>query len=96
MKIVTANRLTDGVVVYRAEDGGWTTAFDLARSFTPEAAADALAAALDESRLVVGAYLVEVGEAGFTRRERQRETIRARGPSVGHSLDWRGAEAGDA
>jgi hypothetical protein len=86
VKIVTANRLTDGVVVYRDAREGWTREISEAQRFSPEVAAAALAEAQAQSRVVVGAYLVEIDDGAFVRRERQRETIRANGPSVGNSL----------
>jgi hypothetical protein len=89
VKIITANRLTDGVVVYRDAHAGWTRQIADAQRFAPDVAAAALAEAQAQSRVVVGAYLVEIDDGAFERRERQRETIRAHGPSVGHSLDHR-------
>ena len=91
MKVLTANRLTDGAVVYRATDGGWTHAFEAAELLPPEAADAALAEAQGQPRLLVGPYLVEVDAGEVERRERLRETIRAQGPTVGHSLDWKAA-----
>lgn len=86
MKIVTANRLTDGAVVYRDPLGDWTHAIDQAEQLAPDAAEAALSLAKAQTRVVVGPYLVELDDGAFSRRERQRETLRAGGPSVGNSL----------
>ena len=91
MKVLTANRLVDGVVVYLANDGGWTHVFADAARLAPDAAADALGQAQGQARVLVGPYLVEVDGQTVEPRERLRETIRAKGPSVGHSLDYRAA-----
>ena len=83
--VITANRLQDGVVVWRSRDRQWVEL--LAEAATWEAAA--VEAALADARSdigrqrVVGVYTVLV-----TRREGElvpsnvRETIRARGPTV--------------
>jgi sulfite reductase (NADPH) hemoprotein beta-component len=92
MKVLTANRLADGAVIYLARNGGWTHALDDAQRLAPDVAAEALTQAQDLPRFLVGPYLVEIGEgvsAGeIEPRERLRETIRADGPTVGHSLGW--------
>ena len=87
MKVLTANRLTDGAVVYFAEQGGWTQALQAAARLTPDEAEAALARTNAEPGVFVGPYLMEADEAGAAGRERLRETIRAGGPTVGHSLD---------
>jgi hypothetical protein len=86
MKVLTANRLSDGAVVYLANHGGWTRDFADAARLDPDAAAGALAQAQAQPRVLVGAYLVELDGEAVERRERLREAIRAKGPSVGHSL----------
>jgi hypothetical protein len=88
MKVLTANRLVDGVVVYLSPDGRWTHDFAQAARLAPEAAADALGQAQAQPRMLVGPYLVEVDGQTVEPRERLRETIRAEGPTVGHSLDY--------
>jgi hypothetical protein len=82
---LTANRLRDGEVVYwRA--GQWLTGLAAADVFPEAAQADAALAAADESvrgRLVVNPYLFEVREeAGTVRPVKEREIIRAAGPTV--------------
>jgi hypothetical protein len=89
MKILTANSLADGAVVYRTEDGAWSERLVEAERFTsPERAEAALAEAAAAFRTVVGAYLIEADEKGLAGRERLKETIRAGGPTVGHSIGW--------
>ena len=87
MKVLTANRLTDGAVVYRGWDKGWTPELDQAERLDDADAAIALAAAEAQSNLLVGPYLVSVDDKGPSGRDRNKERIRARGPTVGHSLD---------
>ena len=61
--IVTANRLTDGIVVYLAEDGGWTEQLGRARVASTEDETKALEdeAAKDvKARKVVAVYAMEV------------------------------------
>lgn len=88
MKVLTANRLADGAVVYLAKDGAWTRAFADAVRLAPEAAADALGTAQAQPQVFVAPYLVEVEGDAVEKRERLREAIRAKGPTVGHSLKY--------
>jgi hypothetical protein len=82
MKIITANRLLDGAVVYRTAAGGWAERFAEAARFSDEAAPGALADAERDVLHVIRPYLAPVEGSDFGRRERVRETIRAKGPSV--------------
>ena len=88
MKVLTANRLADGAVVYLAASG-WTERLEAAVRLEDDAASAALARAESQGTAVVGPYLVDADAAGVVGRERLRETIRATGPTVGHSLDAR-------
>ncbi|BBK37879.1 hypothetical protein STAQ_29570 [Allostella sp. ATCC 35155] len=85
-QIVTANRLTDGAVVFRTGAGGWSTRVTDAALLDAGAAAAALEVAqADASRqIVVGPYLANAaaGPDGPVPVE-FRERIRARGPTVG-------------
>jgi Protein of unknown function (DUF2849) len=85
-QVISANRLTDGIVVYVGRDGAWTGQLDEAKLFASKAEAQTgLAAAQDDARrnLVVEPCLVEVAdEAGGRRPLTLRELIRARGPTV--------------
>ena len=89
LKIVTANRLREGDVVYLADDGDWSdwiTDGGVAESPEEEARLLATAERAVEARLVIAPYLMEVaranGETGELRPLGQREIIRATGPSV--------------
>lgn len=86
MKLLTANRLTDGSVLWLAADGAWSPSFADAVTLDDAAAEAALAAAIAQPRLLVGPYLIATDGRGVDPRERVRETIRANGPSAGHSL----------
>jgi sulfite reductase (NADPH) hemoprotein beta-component len=85
LQILTANRLSDGAVVYFTAAGTWTT--DLRRSVVAreEKAASALLARGQqdaESAIVVGPYLIAAAEsADGLRAVSLREQIRAAGPS---------------
>ncbi len=83
--LVTANRLRDGVPVYRTVDGGWSPAIDDAR-LVP---ADESEALLAESQggppplPVVAPYLIEARRIeGKVRPLTLRELIRAFGPTI--------------
>jgi len=87
MRAITANRLTDGHVVYRRADGVWTPSLLEAERFDDLAAADAaLNAALRDILTVIGPYLIELDGDGPGGRKHVRETIRLKGPTTGSSL----------
>ena len=81
--VITANRLTDGAVVYRGRDGEWTTALAQAAVATEVPTARALlAAAADDEITAVGAYIAPVRLDGDDIAPGNlREVIRARGPT---------------
>jgi hypothetical protein len=87
MKVITANRLTDGRVVYYTAQNGWSTIPDAAVRLSEVFAEDALALASRDVLNVVGPYLIEIEESadGFrpSGRKHVRETIRQTGPSAG-------------
>lgn len=86
MKLLTANRLADGAVVWLTATRAWSPNFAEAARLSPEDADAALADAVARPTLLVGPYLIDADEAGAViARERLRETIRAAGPTVGHS-----------
>ena len=82
--VVTANRLTDGAVIYRTTNGQWTTELPGAAVVTTSDAAMALlAAARAEGVRVVDAYVAPVALAdGKPRPGNLRERIRAAGPTI--------------
>jgi hypothetical protein len=87
LKAVTANRLSDGAVVYLAEDGEWAEQINGARvADGKEAAAALLADAERDATLcrVVTPYLIDVARNpdGALHPATYREHIRAFGPSI--------------
>jgi predicted NAD/FAD-binding protein len=83
--VVTANRLSDGAVVYRTGDGSWTTQLDQAAIATAApAASELLSAANSDGLIVVGAYAAPVDRQadGAVRPANLREFIRLNGPTV--------------
>ena len=85
-KIISANRLADGIVVYAGRDGSWSGRLSEAKVFVSPAEAEAgLLLAQDDTKrnLVVEPCVVEVIEgASGLRAVTLRETIRARGPTI--------------
>ncbi len=89
-KVVTANRLGDGVVVYLAAGGVWSDRVEAARVARAEEEAAALLAFAEgpeQGVVVVGPYLMEVAaETGAPRPLSNREANRARGPTLRQAL----------
>lgn len=90
VQVVTANRLGNGEVVYLAADLTWTARLDAAARLENKSLAEErleAAKAAVEARVVVAPYLIELSETpqGF-RPVRQREVIRAAGPTVRRDL----------
>jgi hypothetical protein len=85
-QILTANRLRDGEVVYW-RDGAWVSSLAEAGLLADKEAADEAlkrAAASVADRVVVSPYLFELRPDG--RPVKEREIIRAEGPSVRRDL----------
>lgn len=86
MKVITANRLLDGDVVWLGENGDWVERVTLARIFEgKEAVAEGLelGAAAEREQIVVGVYDMDVAmEEGVLVPVRLRERIRAKGPTT--------------
>ena len=83
--VVTANRLTDGAVVYRTVDGEWTTEIDLAAVVnTAPAATEMLRAAESDDVRAVGPYVAPVDLTSDRRilPGNLRERIRVGGPTI--------------
>ncbi len=85
MKILTANRLSDGEAVWYAEDGRWSETISgsaLAADKEAEARLDAVGKAACANNEVVDVNLIDVELAdGGIVPNRQRERIRAAGPT---------------
>jgi len=83
--VVTANRLTDGAVVYWRADGGWTMRLGgAAVAISAAAARELLAAASVDQTRAVGAYIapVKIAADGELQPGNLREAIRSTGPTV--------------
>jgi Protein of unknown function (DUF2849) len=82
--MVTANRLSDGVVIYCTRQGGWTA--DLAQAAIAHNTEDAvllLAVAAEDKNYAVDPYVAPVSiEGEHTAPGNLRERIRYRGPTI--------------
>jgi len=83
MKAITANRLTDGRVIYRTPDGDWSPHLAEAARLDGDNASTALALAEGEFAVAVGPYLIDLDEDGPAGQKWRRESIRLVGPSAG-------------
>ncbi len=86
-KVITANDLRGGLVVFVDTEGGWTFDISAARVFTDGPDLDegvAFAKAQSDARIVVEAYPIDVDvKDGVPVPARLREKIRAeRGPTI--------------
>ncbi|MFN0194646.1 MAG: DUF2849 domain-containing protein [Aestuariivirga sp.] len=85
-KVMTANRLRDGIVVFLTRSGQWSEKIDDAvLALEPEAAAalEARAKKDEEATLVTGGYLFEATRVdGRIRASHIRERMRTLGPTV--------------
>ena len=89
-EVITANRLTDGVVVFQTIDDSWTEDFIRAAVLSgPQATAGALARAKQDeaNNIVVDPYAIVVEERnGHLAPKALREAIRATGPTIRRDL----------
>jgi predicted NAD/FAD-binding protein len=82
--VVTANRLGDGVVIYRTRDGNWSRRLDHAAVVTTASAAtELLGDSARDDILAVGAYVapVRLNPDGRLEPGNLRERIRLAGPT---------------
>ena len=97
-RVLSANRLADGIVVYLGDDGSWLEALDRAKVFEAEAETEAalLIARADAKRnLVIDPFVVEISSGELcSGRGKGKETlhavslrnkIRARGPTIAYA-----------
>ena len=86
MRMIIANRLTDGLVVFYTADGGWSVDIAQGAVISDEAEEEQLfaAARADETRCkVVDPNLIDVTvDGGSPRPVAIREAIRAFGPTI--------------
>jgi len=82
--VVTANRLSDGAVVYRTADQRWSPRLERAAVGTTLAGASELLARAVADDGAVGAYIapVEINPDGALRPGNLRERIRQSGPTI--------------
>ncbi len=81
-KVLTANLLREGAVVYLAADGTWVEELARAEVLTDEADAQVRLIEADRPSVVVGTYLAEVEiTPGGPRPTHFREDFRATGPT---------------
>ncbi|MDX8441473.1 DUF2849 domain-containing protein [Mesorhizobium australafricanum] len=85
MKVLTANRLSDGIAVWHA-DGGWAETVghaDIAHDKAAEDRLEAIGAAAAANNEVVDVNLIDVAIVdGLVEPVRLREKIRAAGPTI--------------
>ena len=86
MKIVTANRLSDGRVIYAGVDNQPVETIDRASVLDETAAEIVLAEVAGRPDVFVNPYVVEVDGHTPSGRDRLKERIRSAGPTVGHSV----------
>jgi hypothetical protein len=86
LQIFTSNRVSDGLVVFQAEDGNWTESLEESHVIRDEdalAKATLRAEAADVAAVVVDPYSIDVTEDdGVIQPVRYRERIRAYGPTI--------------
>lgn len=85
-KLITANRLKDGEVVYLTAGGSWSGSLSDARFLADETLQDRLLRIAEQDvagQIVVGPYLMDAEtENASIQPVSQRERIRANGPTV--------------
>jgi hypothetical protein len=90
MKILTANRLTDGEAVWYAADHSWSETIDgseIARDKAGEQRLEAIGKAAHDDNFVVDVNLIDIEiVGGDIVPVRLREKIRADGPTNRHDL----------
>jgi hypothetical protein len=87
LKIISANRLTDGLVVYLVAEGIWTTDIDQATRFASDAEVEAglqIAKSDEKRNLILDSFAVDIKtvESQDVEALTLRNAIRAKGPTV--------------
>ena len=87
MKLITANHLKTGrVIYYQASPEGWTADPEAATAFHDEDAQGRLEALEAAPGDALGPYLIPLSDRGLGGQKWRRETLRHRGPSAGTTL----------
>ena len=86
MRIVTANRLSDGRVIYVGAGNQPVDRIDQALMLDEGADETVLTEVAGRPDIFVNPYLVEVQHHTPSGRDRLKERIRSAGPTVGHSV----------
>lgn len=94
MKVITANRLSDGAVVYIGAGGDFVERFEHARLFEAAEADAFLSDVLARKTAIAAAYAIDADATGPVGREALRESIRKNGPTIRTDLGKQ-AEARD-
>jgi hypothetical protein len=85
-QMLIANRLGDGLVVFRAADGGWVESIDAGLVIADADEAERLleqSLADERNNMVIDPNLIAVTDEGGSRRPVSiREAIRAAGPTI--------------
>lgn len=93
-KVLTANRLSDGISVWLDAAGNWVRSLQdafIARHAEAVTALEATGKQAFEDNKVVDANVVDVEEVNGTLRPlRMRERIRAEGPSIPYAAGYNG------
>ncbi len=99
LQVFTANKVSDGVVVFLSGDGRWREIPDVSGVIGGagmETRMKAVAEAVEEAAIVVAPYPIEVtDEDGGVRPVSLRERIRAYGPSTHPEFAKQAAIAGN-
>ena len=81
-RMIIANRLDNGRVVFAAADGDWVESIEDGRVLETNEAETALATLLDDPRVIDPNLIDVTSDSGSVRPAAIREAIRADGPTV--------------
>lgn len=99
-KVLTANRLSDGISVWLDASGNWSESLQdafVARHAEAVAALEATGKIAFDDNKVVDVNVVDVEEAdGVLRPLRMRERIRAEGPTIDYATGFKGLTSSPA